>query len=96
MSDFFRLKRGCRQGDPISPYIFILCAEVLGQMLRNNENITGIKINNKESKLSQYADDTQIFLHGTEISLKETLRTLDIFYLMSGLKINVEKQKLFG
>ena len=93
MSDFFRLKRGCRQGDPISPYIFISCAEVLGQMLRNNENITGIKINNKESKLSQYADDTEIFLDGTEISLKETLRTLDIFYLMSGLKINVEKTK---
>ena len=65
-------------------------------MLRNNENITGIKINNKESKVSQYADDTQIFLDGTEISLKEKLRTLDIFYLMSGLKINVEKQKLFG
>ena len=55
-------------------------------MLRNNENITGIKINNKESKLSQYADDTQIFLDGTEILLKEMLCTLDIFYLMSGLK----------
>ena len=50
-------------------------------MLRNNENITGIKINNKESKLSQYADDTQIFLDGTEISLKETLRTLEIYLI---------------
>ena len=70
------------------------CIEkVLGQMLRNNENITGIKINNKEFISSQYADDTQIFLDGTEISLKETLRTLDIFYLMSGLKINFEKNK---
>ena len=30
MSEFFNLKRGCGQGDPISPYIFILCAEILG------------------------------------------------------------------
>ena len=57
---------------------------------------TVIKINNKEFKLSQNADDTQIVLDGTEISLKETLCILDMFYLMSGLKINAKKQKLFG
>ena len=54
MSDFFNLKRNCRQGDPISPYIFILlvCAEILGKMIRNNKDIKGIQINNKEFKLS--------------------------------------------
>ena len=59
-------------------------------MLRNNENITGIKINKKEFKLSQYADDTQIFLDGTETSLKETLSTLDIFYTERKKKRRVE------
>ena len=93
MSDFFNLKRGCRQGDPISPYIFILFAEVLGKMIRENEIITGININGKEFRLSQYADDTQIFLDGTEQSLKETLNILKKFYSMSGLKINVEKTR---
>ena len=91
MSDFLRLKRGCRQGDPISPYIFILCAEILGQMLRNNKNLKGININNREFLLSQYADDTQIFLDGSEKSLREALLILDTFYRMSGLKINGEK-----
>ena len=93
MSDFFYLKRGCRQGDPISPYIFILCAEILGKMIRNNKDIKGIHINNKEFKLSQYADDTQLLLDGSEISLKEALRTLKQYYIMSGLKINVDKTR---
>ena len=66
ISDFFKFKRGCRQGDPMSPYIFILCAEVLGEMIKKEKNIKGIKINDKEYKLSQYADDTQIFLDRTD------------------------------
>ena len=93
MSDFFYLKRGCRQGDPISPNIFIFCAEILGKMIRNNKDIKGIHINNKEFKLSQYADDTQLLLDGSEISLKEALRTLKQYYIMSGLKINVDKTR---
>ena len=68
-SDFFNLKRGCRQGDLISPYIFM--AEILWKMIRTNKDIKGIHINNKEFKLSQYADDTQLILDGSESSLKE-------------------------
>lgn len=93
MSESFTLKRGCRQGDPISPYIFILCAEILGKMIRKNEDIKGITINNKEYKLSQYADDTQIFLDGSENALNTTLSVLHRFYKISGLKLNVEKTK---
>ena len=93
ISEFFYLKRGCRQGDPISPYIFILCAEILGKMIRNNNDIRGIIIDNKEYKISQYADDTQLFLNGSENSLREALDVLQKFYEMSGLKINVEKTK---
>ena len=90
---FFYLKRGCRQGDPISPYIFILCTEILGKMIRDNKDIKGVHINNKEIKLSQYADDTQLLLDGSEISLKEALRTLKQYYIMSGLKVNVDKTR---
>ena len=39
MLDFFKLKRGCRQEDPILPYIFILCAEILGKMIRKNQTV---------------------------------------------------------
>ena len=47
MSESFTLKRGCRQGDPMSPYIFILYAEILEKMIRKSEDIKGIIINNK-------------------------------------------------
>ena len=93
MPEYFCLQRGCRQGDPISPYIFILCAEVLGHMIRQNNTINGIVINRNHFKLSQYADDTQMFLDGSEQSLRNALGTLNTFYNMSGLKINVDKTK---
>ena len=91
LSSFFYIGRGCRQGDPISPFLFILCAEILGIMIRNNQNITGIIINEKEHKLSQYADDTLFFLDGTSKSLNETLNVLFEFSKFSGLKVNFGK-----
>ena len=62
-------------------------------MIRKSEDIKGIKINNMEYKLSQYADDTQIFLDGSESALNTTLSVLNNFFRISGLKINVEKNK---
>ena len=90
---FFLFKAGCRPGDPISPYIFILCAEILGKMISNNNDIHRIIIDNKECKISQYADDTQLFLNGSENSLRETLDTLQKIYTISGLRMNAEKTK---
>ena len=91
LSPFFYIGRGCRQGDPVSPFLFILCVEILGIMIRNNKNIKGIIINKKEHKLSQYADDTLFLLDGTSNSLNETLNVLLDFSNFSGLKINFEK-----
>ena len=86
ISECFYLERGCRQGDPISPYIFILCVEILSLMIRNDENVKGIKINGKEYKLSQYADDTQLFLDGSKLSLHSALSILKKILLYVRLK----------
>ena len=62
-------------------------------MIKNSNDIREITIDNKEYKISQYADDTQLFLNGSENSLRETLDVLQKFYEMSGLKIYVDKSK---
>ena len=91
LSSFFNIGRGCRQGDPVSTFLFTLCAEILGIMIRNNINISGIIINDKEHKLSQYADDTLFLLDGTSKSLNATLDVLYDNSHFSGLKVNFEK-----
>ena len=93
-SPSFTLQRGCRQGDPISPYLFILCSEFLTLALNKNKDLEGIKILDKEHKLCQYADDTSIFMRATQKNLKICLDILQWFYRISGLKINVKKTKV--
>ena len=48
LSQWFAIKRGCRQGGPISPYLFILCVEILAIMIRQNKHIKGIFIGETE------------------------------------------------
>ena len=93
-SSFFSIGRGCRQGDPLSPYLFIICAEFLSTMIKNNKKIKGITVSNTEFKISQFADDTSIFLDGSAESLNNTLEELDKFANVSGLKINYDKTQL--
>ena len=94
ISDSFTLHRGCRQGDPLSPYIFILCAEILAIQIRNNNEIRGIKVRDKEYKLTLYADDSTLLLNGSERSLKVSLENLESFSKISGLHINYSKTEV--
>ena len=50
-----------RQVCPLSPYLFILAAEVLATKIRQDKTVRGITIFETESKISQFADDTSAF-----------------------------------
>ena len=94
LSEWFSLQPGWHQGDPPSPYLFILCAEILAVLIRNEINITGIKIGNHEFKISQYADDTSLLLDGSEKSSQTCLKILKFYADASGLCVNMEKTQV--
>ena len=76
-----------------SPYLFIICAELLADAIKQNGQIKGITVNNEEFLLGQYADDTFFLLDGNQTSLSQCLDTMELFGECSGLKVNVEKTK---
>ena len=88
-TNFFQTLRGVRQGCPLSPYLFILSAEVLTKAVRNNVNIKGIPVDNNEIKISQYADDTTLILDGSRVA--SALNLLEDFSKVSGLRLDNRK-----
>ena len=87
---FFPLERGIRQGCPLSPYLFIIAVEVMAHIIRKDNTIHGINIDNTEFKISQLADDTTVFLSDLH-SVGRVLNVIRGFENTSGLKLNLDK-----
>ena len=89
-SNFFPLERGIQQGDPLSPYLFVIPAETLAIAFRQDPDIKGIVIGKEETKVLQYADDTTATLADAN-SAKSLFKLVEIFQNISGLNINYSK-----
>ena len=61
--------------------------EIFITMIRDNQNITGLKVFNYEFKFTSYADDTTCFVKNVE-SIQEIIQTFDIFSKYFGLLLN--------
>ena len=94
ISEAFEIERSTRQGDPISPLVFILCLEILFITIRSDENIRGFKIENNEFKLTSYADEASYFLKD-KLSAENLLLTINKFSKISGLEVNKTKSIRF-
>ena len=92
VSSSFPLARGVRQGCPLSPLLYCLVAETLGQAIRRDRTIEGINLPgcSQQSKVSQYADDTTLIL-ANEFSITRAFDVVTRFEHGSGSRLNLSK-----
>uniref|UniRef100_A0A3P9JJZ9 Reverse transcriptase domain-containing protein n=1 Tax=Oryzias latipes TaxID=8090 RepID=A0A3P9JJZ9_ORYLA len=86
----FVIKRGIRQGCPISPKLFILATQLLTILIKHSHDIQGISIFEKQYKISQFADDTALLLKD-DAEVVKALNRIQLFSKASGLKLNISK-----
>ncbi|GJZ69553.1 RNA-directed DNA polymerase, eukaryota, reverse transcriptase zinc-binding domain protein, partial [Tanacetum coccineum] len=87
--------------DPLSPFLFILVMEGLHNAFEEavgNGLITGVNIKNSTINVSHlfYADDVIITTDWNAKDMDNIIRVLHVFYLASGLKINIHKSNIYG
>ena len=92
--------RGIRQGDPISPYLFLLCAEVLSSMVvKANEDrlLSGVPTFRRGPKISHlfFADDSLLFCRSNLAQWCNLLAILQSYEEASGQKMNTNKTSIF-
>lgn len=99
-SSSFAMTRGVRQGDPISPYIFVFCLERVGHLI-DKAVLSGrwkpIQVARGGPKLSHlfFADDILLFAEVSQSQLLMVKKCLDLFCGASGQRVSLSKSKLF-
>ncbi|XP_026459259.1 uncharacterized protein LOC113359908 [Papaver somniferum] len=92
--------RGVRQGDPLSPYLFILCMEYLSRLLLNAETnhlISGVKAVRNAPGITRlmFADDILIFVKADMHNIHGVMEVLDFFGKVSGQVLNLDKSSVY-
>ena len=87
-----KVGRGCRHGDPLPPYIVMICTEILGSLIWKNQGISGIVIDNIECKISNTLMILLLlYLMRVTKACYKHLESLYLFEQLPGLKVNNEK-----
>ena len=92
--------RGLRQGDPLSPYLFLIVAEGLSALLHKavqEKKLRGVAVSARGPRISHlfFADDSLIFGRATTMECNEIQRILQVYETSSGQQLNRSKTSLF-
>ena len=100
VNGYFKGSRGLRQGDPLSPYLFVISMNCLSFMLNSAAAQEKIKYhsNCKSMKMTHlsFADDLLIFIDGSLHSVQQVLQVLKEFEKRSGLAISMQKTSFYA
>ncbi|XP_042964017.1 uncharacterized protein LOC122298309 [Carya illinoinensis] len=96
---FFKGERGLRQGDPLSPYLFVIMQEVLSRLLKKafvNGNIGRFSQARGTPLISHlmYADDIVIFTNGGKKSMRGLMEVLNLYENWTGQVLNKNKSAI--
>lgn len=100
INGYFKGTRGLRQGDPLSPYLFVIALNNLSLMLKQaaQERKFGYHLKCAKTKMTHlcFADDLLIFIDGSLESVQAVLQVLKEFELRSGLAMSMHKTSFFA
>ncbi|EAL64539.1 hypothetical protein DDB_G0285835 [Dictyostelium discoideum AX4] len=88
----FEIKRGVKQGDPLSPTLFVLVIEALARKILQDDRITGLPLNNSNhrEKFQSFADDSASMVPDSQ-QLELVLQHFNSFCKATSSKLNIDK-----
>lgn len=99
LAGFFQGKKGLRQGDPLSPYLFIMVMQTLSNLLEKATDLGNIELHPKceAPRITHllFANDLLVFSNGSRKSLVGIAEVMSRFKEMSGLDMNPSKSEIF-